>query len=386
VGVGWFQGTRTALNAAKQVEASALDDLQNSMWQAPAPAYTIGTQQVPGLLSGAFGIDTAMQVPAFARGVSVITGVGSGLPLLDIDPATGGPLQPYGLTARPAMWPGNPNATLWRMTLTELVAHGRAHWRVLARNALGHPVAVEPIPRDRLTVHEVGEMLIDGQRVWTDTRGVDHPNEVLVFDTGAPGALDHGWLALQTALSMETAANNYASSPLPALALRSLGVDLTAEESQELLAAWETARRTRSTAYVNSQVGIETYGWSAAELQLVEGRQQAAIEIARVLNVDPYFVGASIPGSSLTYQNRTDLYQSLLDFTIMPLLRVIEQRLSMPDVSGESRQLRFDTGAFLRANLPERVAALTAYVTAGVITPEQAADLEPMLRRGDVPQ
>jgi phage portal protein BeeE len=120
-------------------------------------------------------------------------------------------------------------------------------------------------------------------------------------------------------------------------------------------------------------------------MQLVEARQHAAVEIARILNLDPYWVGAVESGSSLTYTNRQDLYTGLLDFTVMPLLRAIEQRLSLPDVSGGNRVRRFDVSAFMRANLNDRVAALTAYVAAGVITAQQAADLEPMIKSGEVP-
>lgn len=368
------------------MQASASDalNLYESMWKPGAAAYTIGVADIPGLINGAFGLDTAMQVPAFARGVNVITGVAAGLPLVDLDPATGEALQPYALTAREAMWPGRPNAALFRRTVRDLVCEGVAYWRVLDRNALGHPTAVEPIDGDRVTVVDGGILVVDGERVIPGGRV--RPRDVLVFDTGMPGALEHGWLTLRTALSLETAANNYAATPLPSVALRSLGVDLTDDESQELLTAWETARRTRSTAYLNSQVDIETFGFTAADLQLTEARSHAAIEVARLLNLDPYFVGAAVGGSSVTYQNRTDLYQALLDFTVFPLLRVIEQRLSMSDVCGTNRRLRFDASAFLRANLSERVAALTAYVSAGVLTPDEAARLEPLIRRGDVPQ
>lgn len=371
--------------AARDVQAAATpDDLYQSMWKPSAAAYVIGTADIPGLINGAFGFDSAMQVPAFARGVNVITGVAAGLPLIDLDPASGERMQPYGLTAREAMWPGRPNAALFRRTVRELVCDGVAYWRVLDRNAYGHPTAVEPVDAERVTTVDGGVLVIDGQRI-TPTSN-PRSGDVLVFDTGMPGALEHGWLTLRTAITLEQAANNYAATPLPSLALRSTGVDLTDDESQELLAAWEKARRERSTAYLNSQVAIEQFGFSASELQLSEARAHAAIEVARLLNLDPYFVGAAVGGSSVTYQNRTDLYQALLDFTVLPLLRVIEQRLSMTDVSGQGRAIRFDAAAFLRANLTERVAALTAYVGAGVLTPEQAADLEPLIRRGDVPQ
>lgn len=381
-----FGATRTALGASRDVAASASQalDLYESMWRPGPAAVTIGTADIPGLLGGVFGLDTAMMVPAFARGMNLITGVASGLPLIDLDPTTGERLQPYALTAREAMWPGRPNVSLFRVTVRDLVADGVAYWHVLARNGNGHPTAVEPIEPERVTTTDLGTLVIDGERVHPEGRY--RPADVLVFDTGMPGALEHGWLTLRTAISLEEAARNYAASPLPSIALKSTGVDLSEDESQELLAAWEKARRQRSTAYLNSQVDTETFGYSAADLQLSEARSHAAVEIARLLNLDPYFCGASVGGSSVTYQNRTDLYQALLDFTVLPLLRVIEQRLSMADVCGQGRALRFDSGAFLRANLSERVAALTAYVAAGVLSPEDAAGLEPLIRRGDVPQ
>jgi hypothetical protein len=388
-----FGASRRAVTAARDVQASAAQalDLYDSMWRAPVAAVTVGLSDIPGLL-GTFGIDTAMMVPAFARGMNVITGVGSGLPLVDIDPTTGQQLAPAGLTAQQDPWRGRTWAALWRHTLTDMVARGAAVWLVTERDGFGHPTRVQPIDRDWWHIGEDAWAVPSPPVVWELVGGQwDNPrpatrDDLIIFDTGGPGALDHGWLALRTALSLESAANNYAIAPLPAMALKSAGVDLDATESQELLTAWETARRQRSTAYLNSQVDLETFGWNAAELQLVEARQQAAVEIARVLNLDPYFVGATTGGSSLTYQNRTDLYQSLLDFTIMPLLRVIEQTLSRDPNSAGSRVLRFDTNAFLRSNLTERVAALTAYVAAGIITPEQAAALEPMIRKGDVPQ
>jgi HK97 family phage portal protein len=206
------------------------------------------------------------------------------------------------------------------------------------------------------------------------------------FVTGDPGALDVGWLVLRTAIALESAANTYATSPIPAIALQSTGIDLNDDDAVALVTQWEAARRKRATAYLNSQVDVKQFGWNAAELQLVEARQHAAIEIARLLNLDPVWVGASPAGSSLTYQNRQDMNQALLDGTILPLLRVMEQRLSMPDVSGERRQIRFETSAFLRANLAERVAGLTAYVAAGILTVDEARAMEPLVEIGKVPE
>jgi len=327
-----------------------------------------------------WGIDTAMMVPSFARGMGVITGVLAALPLVDLDPRTGLALPPQGLTAQPTFCPGMPNTTLMRVTGTDLVAWGKAFWRVTAVDGLNWPTAVEPLDKDRVTAED-GAWLVDGVKAPTKGAG-----RIIAFETGAPGALDHGWQTLATALALETAARNYADSPMPSVVLQSQGLDLDEDEAEELLGKWSWSRRRKSTAYLNSQVKAEPIGFSATELQLVEARQHAAIEVARIINLDSYWVGAQAAGSSVTYTNEQDRRAALLDFTIMPLARVIEQRLSMADVSGGNRELRFSTMGFLRANLAERVAALTAYVTAGIMTIDEARAIEPLVQIGDTPQ
>ena len=363
-----FGATGTALAAARDVQAAA------SILPAPRPAaVTIGTDDIPGLLGGWMTRDTAMMVPAFARGLDLITGIASGFPLLEFG-ADGSPVQPLGFTSAPSYEAGIPRVTTIRRTVADLVCEGKAYWVTTRAQAVtGYPAEVQRVDPINVTRDRDG---------WTVNGHHVDAGRVIEFDLGLPGALDSGWYTLRTALSLEAAANNYASEPLPAMALVSQGVDLDETEAEELLGKWAAARRKRSTAYLNSQVTPKEFGWNAAELQLVEARAHAAAEVARLLNLDPVWVGANAAGQSLTYQNKQDQNQQLLDATIMPLLRVIEQRLSMLSAG---REFRFDTLAFLRANLSERVAALTAYLAAGVITEQEARDLEPMIRKGALP-
>lgn len=372
--MGLFDRTSTALAAARTY-AVASEDPRGLFFPVSPALFTTTVDDVPGLIGGAFGVETASMVPAFRRGLSLITGVAAGLPLVTLDPDTGRPMSPMGLLARPTMEPGTPNTTLIRRTVSDMVCYGRAFWGIADRDGNRWPTSVRYVPADRVTPGP-DSWLFDGE----PTR------DLIDFVTGEPGALDVGWLALRTAISLETAANTYATSPVPALALKSTGIDLDDDDALALVNAWEAARRKRATAYLNSQVAVEQFGWNAAELQLVEARQHAAIEVARVLNLDPVWVGASPSGSSLTYQNRQDMNQALLDATILPLLRVIEQRLTLPDVSGERRQIRFDTSAFLRANFSERVAGITAYVAAGILTVDEARAIEPMVPLGRIPE
>jgi phage portal protein BeeE len=99
----------------------------------------------------------------------------------------------------------------------------------------------------------------------------------------------------------------YSESPIPTVVLKNNGADLSADQVDALLEAWEDARAQRSTAYLNSTIDTQTMGFSARDVQLVEGKMQSATAIARLANLDPVWVGAGVPGSSLTYSNRTDL-------------------------------------------------------------------------------
>jgi hypothetical protein len=378
------------------------------------PAASASRMTTAADLSGLAGLgwqsrDTARLVPAFARGLDLITGIAAGMPLVDLDPTSGRRISPRSLTTG-TLDPDEPTTVTIRRTVDDLVCHGKAYWLVTSVDGLGHPRTVQHLSPDRVQSHYVslGDMAWHTpypghthRRAWEiighapacrgcigDPAATDshrYTDLVIEFDAGTPGALASGWHAIRTALALDAAARNYAESPLPQIALKNLGIDLDQAEIEEVLTAWEAARAKRGTAYLNTATEVQTFGWSAGELQLVEARQHAALEVARILNLDPVWVGASTPGASLTYQNRQDLNQSLLDMTIMPILRVIEQRLSMADVTGGGRLIRFDTSAFLRANLGERVSALTAYVASGVLTAQEARAIEPIVPEGDIP-
>lgn len=354
-------------------QASAAIDRWNILPPPPVAANTVGLEQIPGLLGGWMSRETARLVPAFARGLDLITGISAGFPLVELA-GDGTELQPLGFTARPSYETGIPRVTTIRETVADLVCEGAAYWAITEALSNGYPLVVKRIDPVDVQRNTDGSWIVAGNDV--------PASRVIEFNSGTSGALRSGWYALNTAIALEGAANRYALSPLPSIALRSTGLDLTEEETKELLDAWEKARRTRGTAYLNSQVDTKEFGWNSSELQLVEARQHSAIEVARILNLDPVWVGSSPAGSSLTYQNKQDQNQQLLDGTILPLLRVIEQRLSML-IAG--RSFRFDTVAFLRANLSERVNAITAYLAAGVISVEEARTMEPMLRKGDIP-
>jgi HK97 family phage portal protein len=154
--------------------------------------------------------------------------------------------------------------------------------------------------------------------------------------------------------------------------LKNSGADLPVSVVDDLLDAWEEARQNRSTAYLNSTISADTFGWNARDLQLVEGRNASATMIARLCNLDPVWVGAGVSGSSLTYSNRTDLYRQLLDLSLTPIMKMIQDRLSMNDVTPRGHEVDFDTSSFLKSNPLEMAQIVNTLQPLGVIDRAEA--------------
>ena len=151
--------------------------------------------------------------------------------------------------------------------------------------------------------------------------------------------------------------------------------DLPASVVDDLLDAWETARTNRSTAYLNSTIDTISQGWSANDLQLVDAREAAARAVARLCNLDPTWVGASVPGSSLVYSNRTDLYRQLLDISLTPVMDLIAGRLSMNDVTPRGHTVSFDTTVFLKGNATDAAQVIATLLPLNVIDRTEAREL-----------
>lgn len=319
----------------------------------------------------------AMQVPAFNRGVRLISGTVAQLPLVEWDTYTGKKRTNTFLTAVSA------DAPYWvtmQRTVRDLLLHGQAYWQITAVDSAGYPKYARHIPFDDVTT--------SGDPATLNVKGTPFPvsdpvldgtdvDRIIVFDGFRDGVLLTGLDTLTTAAAQVQAAGNYAASPTPTQILKNTSnYELSPTEVDELLAAYQKARQDSSVAYLNGGVELATFGYSAQESQHAELMNQSAIQIARLLNLDPFWVGAGVPGSALTYQNRVDMRQDLVDLTLSDYIAPIEQRLSMPDIltTRWKNRARFDTAEFLRSNLDTRSRMAIDLYTAGIITRDEARD------------
>jgi Phage portal protein len=317
---------------------------------------------------------TAMQVPAFVDALKTYSHTISAFGLREYrgdDP----------IAARPFLnCPCRflPYAGVMQRTVGDLLLHDRAYWRVTDRSWDGFPTSIEV-----MRVEDVNDLTVANAGIDPNTQPPSDPfyylgnviptrDVIKFYGDGNGGWLRNGATAINIAAALEAATLMYSESPIPTVVLKNNGADLPADQVDALLEAWEDARAARSTAYLNSTIDTQTMGFSARDVQLVEGKMQSATAIARLANLDPVWVGAGVPGSSLTYSNRTDLYRLLLDTSLRPIMDLISGRLSMPDIVPRTHAVRFDTTTFLRGD-PNQIADLiTKLMPLNILSEEEA--------------
>jgi hypothetical protein len=313
----------------------------------------------------------AVRVPAFTRGIEVLAGTAATFPILEYDSSG----------VRVGRWDWPPFTV--RGLVEDLICHGLACLEVTEiADTYGdkRPSRFALVEVERLDIRD-GVPYVDGQqRGWLERRplGRGQVNDLVLIRHSRIGALAAGADLLRTALALEGAARRYADAPIPQIVLKNSGADLPEQTVRDLLDGFETARKTHATAYANSLVDIDTLGFDPKALQLVEARQHVALEVARLLNLDPVWLGASVSGQSLTYTNRQDLYRQLVDLSLKPLLMPVEHRLSQRDILPGGRRVRFELDTFLRGNPAERMSVWRDLLDLGLASTADIARMEPL--------
>ena len=331
---------------------------------------------------------TAMQVPAFAKALQTFTHTISAFPLREY--VIDGPVRPRPFLDRPSST--LPYGNVMVRTVTDLLAYDVAYWRILSRTWDGFPAEIWPMRvQDVTDVNNADSTGVDSEAYppadpfYYKGQQIPTRDVIKFYGDGDGGWLRSGATAINTAAALEAATLRYSESPMPNVILKNTGADLPASQVDDILEAWEAARANRSTAYLNSVIEADAMGWNARDLQLVEARNASAMAIARQANLDPVWVGAGVPGSSLVYANRTDLYRELLDLSLTPVMRWITERLGMDDVTPRGHRVSFDTSVFLRANHNELAAIIATLQPLGVMSIEESRDLLDLTTLGVMP-
>jgi HK97 family phage portal protein len=327
-------------------------------------------------LFGATNRADAMEVPAVARARNLIAGTIASMPLemFVTDQATQERRQ-----VPPLPWVEQPQVDIPRMTtlaytVDSLWFYGRAYWAVTEVYAEdGRPRRFQWVdPLDITFDVDLNTGLVTRyyrRLVPTPTSGI---GSLVVFTSIDEGLLIRAGQTIRTCLELERSALEFARNPAPAITLKNTGMDLPADQVQNLLDRWRESRRAAggAVAYLSAALEMDSVGFSPKDLAMVEAREFQVLEIARATGLPAALLSANV--GSMTYQNVQAERRGLVDLALQPYMSAIEQRLSMDDVTPRGTTLMFTPNDFLRATPIEEAQLLSVLLDREVITSDEA--------------
>jgi HK97 family phage portal protein len=322
--------------------------------------------------------EEAMSIPTIARARGIICSSIAATPIILRDRSTGVRIDPPRVINTPD--PRVPGSAIYVWTAEDILFTGFAYWRILELYADTFRVRrVERIAPTRIGTFlndngtEVLYYTIDGNRIPETGLG-----SVVVFYGNDEGLLNRSGTTIRAGAELERAATMYAREPMPTMILKSNGASLPPDRIAKLLESWGQARRNRSTAFLNADVTLDAVGFDPEKMQLNAARNYISTELSRAIGIPAYFTDAPT-GSSMTYSNATLAKQSLLDFSLIPIMTSIEERLSMPDFTPSSQVARFDLDEYLRGSAIERAQVYEVLNRIGALSIEEIQRKEDLI-------
>jgi len=344
----------------------------------------------PGGVSGLSQIQQyrgAMSIPGAWRAAILISDLLGGVPWNAYDEMDAGHLEKVTptppLLAKPA--PPDNRMTTFSSWALDLVWHGNAVGVVAARDDLGYPTAVLPVPANWVGVRRVSEMdysplPVGAIEYWIG--GLSYAAHQIIHIKGpcAPGALrGFGVLeahlngTLDLAAELQAQARSISQHGVPTAVLKSDNPDLTPAEANDLKAGWLKSQRERTVAVLNATTSFEALGWDPEKLELVEARKFSLTELALIFGLPPRFLGAS-SGDSMTYATSETETIDLLKFSLGGHLARFEQTLS--DEMPPERCAKANLNALLRSDTLARYQAHDIGIRSGFLLPSEARSIE----------
>lgn len=366
-------GIRDSLRLVKQAEM--------------LPSYQdVYAQLEPNVYGSTFGVaslnipftwitrDEAMTVPAVARARNIVAGTLASLPL-ELYNSRDEELAKPRWMRQPD--PNSAYGTMMAWTIDDLIFNGSAYWQIIeVYKEDGRPSAFRYINSTRVTPeYNDNSTLVESYRVDNTRVPNNGLGSLITFQALDEGVLKRGASTIKTAIALEQAAKRSADEPVPNGVLKNTGMDLPEDQVMNLLARFKAARNTRATAYMTSNLEYQPMQFDNTQLQLVESRKAMQTMIAQMMNVPAYLLDAET-GGSLTYNNAEGQKRYLVDFSLRNIITVLENRLSMDDITITGQHVRFDLDDFLRGNPTERAAFYRDVVPLGILTVDEAREME----------
>lgn len=220
-------------------------------------------------------------------------------------------------------------------TVDDLIFTGWSLWAA-RRGSEGELLACSRITPQRWRFDDNYDVLVDEKRV---------PAASVVLIPGPhEGILTFGRTAIRHARQLLSAAAAAGQTPSAHLELHNESdVDMTDTEIDALVARWAAARAGEygGVGYTSKNLKLIEHG-SIESALIVDGRNAAAVDCARIVGVAAAMVDATAPKASLNYETTQGRGLEHNEYGIEPYADAIAARLSLDDVVPRGQRVRFD--------------------------------------------
>lgn len=279
----------------------------------------------------------AMRIPAIKRARGLICNKISEFPLRVagpdgiLDPAD----QPTWLYRTNVMGVGQ--RIVW--TVDDLIFSGVSCWW-RENGGDGFPLKAVRLNLDEWSINGDLRVEVHGQVVSDD--------QVIVIPGYDEGVLRLGSEALTDTRMLYEIVRDRLANPVATTELHQVsGADLTDTERDNLTDHWRTARRQAggTVGYTNKHIEAKFHGGDGDATLLIEARNAAAVDMARLIGVSAGMLDATAPKASLNYETKTGRNAEFTDNDLSFYMNPITDRLSMDDCVPAGKRVIFDRSA-----------------------------------------
>lgn len=353
----------------------------------PPSTYTTGMEMVAGTYPGSASVGPLtgrelLEIPAISGTLDLLASVISDFPVVVMDGDREDPVASAELPVIVNPDPAASSRSQWIYdTVFNLGLYGRVDWRRYYHEA-------DPELALSLMLLDPSEV----QRQWDSTlrlyrevywRGQRQPADSMVelymmrlaaepMGTGPLQLAAPAMHGLRSALDRLRSLSQ--DSSIPPGYLKNPG-NLTPERAQEHIDQWNRKHQG------NESTGITYGGTEFVDVQLdnrsaqwIEAQQEGVLNIGRMFHMPDKLINAAVSGSSLTYQNVTQVAVDLERFALQPFLRRLQAAWSSALPTGFS--VKLDTTAYTKADMMTRFQAYQMAVGEPWLPVEHVQEIE----------